>query len=116
METIRKHRIKALGALLGVDCLFYGLTNPSRASAVVLILGFVLLVINIFAFVTGVMALVKWYGVSIGKHRLKIEIIITVIISTLVALQSSGQLTSKDLIILLPLAALGYFYLSYKKA
>lgn len=116
METIRKHKLKALGALLGVDCLFYGLTNPAKASALILILGFILLVINIFAAVTGVISLIKWYGVSIGKQRLKIEIIITTILATLVALQSSGQLTSKDLVILLPLAAIGYFYLSYKKA
>jgi len=115
-KWINQHKKKIVGALIGVDCLFFGLTSPDRVPAVVLVFGFALLVANLYVAVSALVALMRWYGISIGRHKRKIIIALTASLSVLVALQSTGQLTSRDLLVLLPFVALAYFYTSYQKA
>lgn len=115
-QWINQHKKKIIGALIGVDCLFFGLTNPDKVPAMVLVAGFMLLIVNLYVIVSAVLALIRWYGVSFGEHRRKVVVAITASLSVLLALQSTGQLTSRDLIVLLPFVAIAYFYTSYQKA
>ncbi len=115
-KWIIQHKKQIVGVLVGVDCLFFGLTNPDRVPALVLVAGFILLMINLYVIVGAIVALIRWYGISLGKHRRKIIVSVTIVLSVLLALQSTGQLTSRDLIVLLPFVAIAYFYTSYQKA
>lgn len=116
IQWINQHKEKAVGALIGVDCLFFGLTNPDKVPALVLVAGFLLMTINLYVLVSAVVALIRWYGISLGKHRRKIIVAVTASLAVLLALQSTGQLTSKDLIVLMPFVLIAYFYTSYQKA
>lgn len=111
-----KHYIKVLGALIGVDFLFFGLTNASKVSVLILVIGFILLTINIYMLVTGVVKLLRWYGINLGESRNRITLMISGFLAAIVAFQSTGQLTLKDMVVLIPFILGAYFYTSYKKA
>jgi hypothetical protein len=112
---INQHKTRSLAGLILVDAVFFGLTNPSKVPAVLLIAGFALIVVNLYALSLGLVALSRWYGISLGAHSKKIVLIITGFTGALIGLQSMGQLSVRDLVILMPFVAIGYFYSSYQK-
>lgn len=115
IHWINQHKKGSLFGLVLVDMVFFGLTNPSKVPAIMLIAGFILILVNLYVLARGAIALSRWYGVSLGEHSKKITLIITGILGALIGLQSMGQLSVRDLVILMPFVALGYFYTSYQK-
>lgn len=59
-----------------------------------------------------VLSFIKLYGLPI-KRKQRLSWYITGVMSMLVALQSIGELGSKDIIVVLPLAVIGYVYINY---
>lgn len=102
--------------LITLDGLFFGLTEPSKVSVPMLIVGFGLIVASIYRLIHGIIGLTRWYGVSFGSHARRVAAVATGVIGSVVALQSIGQLSPRDLIVLLPFALVGYFYASYGQA
>lgn len=107
---IQKYRFHIL--LLLIDILFFGLFSPNDSSFVI-VPALVLLVLTLFVLLT----LITDYVANIVtvKSRAKKRFIMTATAcgAIILALQSTGQLTVRDVATLLPLAAVLYLYLSY---
>lgn len=112
MKLHRKQRWYYLG-LIGLDGLFFGLINAAEAPAIMMIIGFALLSISLYYLIYGLVGLSSLYGLSLRKRPLARYL--TIIASSLLALQSIGQLSARDIQVLLPLVLLGYGYAAYAR-
>ena len=104
-----------IATLLGVDLLFFGLTNPANAPSFALIVGFILFALTLYLVVQGLFKLGVWYGFAFSERQRRFARIVTGVIAGAVALQSMGQLSGRDLLVVLPFALIIYMYLSYGK-
>lgn len=102
--------------LLASDVLFFVLTNPKTVAAPLLVVGFLLLTATIYILLKAGLWLGGLYGLPLGGHRQRLALFGTGVIGGLLALQSIGELTGRDVLVLLPLAVLLYVYLSYGRA
>lgn len=109
----RKHLFQLAG-LLVLDGIVFGLTNASSASSFVLIIGFALLAATLYNLVYSILVFVGMYGLKL-KHKQRLAIYLTSMLSGIVALQSIGELGGKDILVLLPLLVIGYLYSFYGK-
>jgi hypothetical protein len=64
--------------------------------------------------VDAVLALSRLYGIPV-RHRKRALRSAVLLISGLVALQSIGQLSPRDVLVLAPLSALMYMYIAYNR-
>lgn len=109
------HQNRFLFGLLVVDILFFGLVSPDDHAALA-IPAFVLLVITSWYICRGVMAYIgKITGVRRQIQR-RLSIVLVATFALMIALQSVGQLTVRDVATLLPLVVIGYLYLSYVRS
>jgi hypothetical protein len=99
--------------LLIADGLFFGMTDSRRVISSGLMLGFGLLVLSLYYLSLGLLAFIQLYGLSFGRHRHRLALFMTVGAAGLLALQSIGQLSLKDILVLGLLAAILYTYLGY---
>jgi len=97
--------------LLSLDLVFFGLTNPAEAPAALVIVGFILLSLTLYCLIYCLTGLARLYGLSVRRHSLARSL--TLIVSLLVALQSVGGLSGRDILVLIPFALLGYLYNVY---
>lgn len=112
---LKNRPVSRLLALIMVDALFFGLSDPDKTPSFLLIVGFILFVATFYYLASCLASLAGLYGLKL-KHKKPLTIYLTVIVGILVALQSVGELGARDIWVLLPLAILGYFYSSYAKA
>lgn len=80
-----------------------------------IMVGFGLLVVTIYYLVYGLVSLAGLYGLR-AKRKQRLSLALTGVLGILIALQSVGELGGRDILVLLPLAMLGYLYSSYLKA
>ena len=105
-KLMRRHWF-VLAALITTNVLFFTFVDPRQTSAVLLMIGFLLLALNMLlaarfiARVTGVPSRIAMLG--------------ALIMIAMLGLQSIGQLTVRDVSTLVPLVALGYAYMTYGK-
>jgi hypothetical protein len=109
-----RHMMRILG-LLVLDVLLFGTTNATTAPSFVAIVGFGLLVVTAYYIVYALIGLAGFYGLSI-KRRQPLALYLTIILGILVALQSIGELGPRDVLVMLPLAFIGYVYSTYAKS
>jgi hypothetical protein len=111
--TMPDKRILAATALVTLNLLFFGRLSPANSPSLVLFLSFGLLFMDF---------LVLWYAVAKAAglllarphQRIRRPVLIAASISTvLLALQSIGQLTIRDIVALMALVGLFWLYLSY---
>lgn len=81
-----------------------------------LIIGFALLSLTLYFAINGLFKLLRLYGLPIGAKSRRTSLGVTGLVAGLAALKSVGQLTSRDLMVLLPLALLVYLYVSYNRS
>lgn len=98
--------------LLVVDSLFFGLFSPSQSSWL-LLPGFALLIATIYGVFTLLVRLMGKFITIKAAMQKKITVFGTFVIGVILALQSLGQLTPKDIITVIPLLAVLYLYISY---
>ncbi len=110
--TKRLHFWRIAG-LFAADIILFGSTDPKEVPSFMLIVGFLLMAATLYYVLEAMLALLKLYGLPLRNKRLLR--IATMLISGLLALQSIGQLGIRDVIILGPLTALAYFYVTYAK-
>jgi hypothetical protein len=115
MKFLKHKQIRRILGLLVLDILLFTATDPITAPSFVAIVGFVLLVLTVYYFIYLLLGLTKFYGLPV-RHKKPLAGYLTGFIGLIVALKSTGELGSHDMLVILPLAALGYLYSVYAKA
>ena len=100
--------------LLIADSLFFGVTDPKKAPSVLFIFAFVLAGLTFYWVANLIYKAAMAYGVPL-KHQKRAVIYTTSCLMGVIALQSLGQLSPRDIAIILPFAAMAYFYISYQQ-
>lgn len=110
-----KHKPLVIYASLTVlaALLFFTATNPTNLPSWGLMAGYVLSVAVMYFAVRLLVTVLAVYLPVIGRQRRRLVRLLTAIAALLVAMQSAGQLTIKDMLVLVPLVAIGYFYMTY---
>jgi hypothetical protein len=114
-RLIRRLHFWRIGGLLAADLLVFGTTDPRSTLSFMLIIGFLLLSATVYYLLDGLLAVLKLYGVA-PRNRKRVLRTATMAVCGLLALQSMGQLSVRDLLIAVPLTALAYFYAAYSKS
>lgn len=113
MKFVSRSQTWLLASLLLADIAVFSGSNPHNAPSMMLMIGFGLLIVNFYLLMLGLVRLSN-YGLLTGRYRHKrFARLATGLFAGLVALQSIGELGSRDIVVLLPLAVLGYLYISY---
>jgi hypothetical protein len=115
MKLLASKQIWKFTGLIAVDGAVFGLTNAGSVASIGLIIGFGLLALTFYYFVGGLLSFVRLYGLSI-KRKKRAATVLTGLFSGLIALQSIGELNSRDVLVLVPLMVIGYIYSSYGKS
>lgn len=102
--------------LVALDGLFFGLTNPQQAASPLLIIGYVLAVGNWYVLLRLGSRFADLYSEAAGRRMRRLTKVLTGVVAVLLAMQSMGQLTLRDVTALGLLAVIGYFYLGYGRA
>lgn len=100
-------------ALLAADAAFFGTTNPGRVVSIVLMLGFLLVTFSLYYLVGLLLSAARLYGLSFGRHHRRLALFATGAVAGMLALQSIGEFSLRDALVLGPLALLLYVYLGY---
>lgn len=96
-----------------MDGLFFGFIDPRKAAAPLLIVGFVLLSLSIYMTWQGFLKIFTQAGLPFRSAATKLTGVTTSLTVIVVALQSMGELTFRDLAVIMPLSLVAYFYLAY---
>lgn len=115
MKILLHPRFWRLSGLLLLDGLVFGLSNPQHVPSFMLAAGFLLLVATFYQIILAVLAAADWYGLPGKAHRRRQARILTGVAGGLIALQSVGELGTRDILVAVPLALLVYLYISYGK-
>ncbi|MBC7582029.1 hypothetical protein H7097_04160 [Aeromicrobium sp.] len=102
-----------LVALFAVDALFFSLVNPVQAYAVVIVAGFLLLSTTLYVLIDFILA-VSERIIPFSPHtKRRMALATTLVLALLIAMQSIGQLTVKDILAVVPLIVVLSVYFSY---
>jgi Ca2+/Na+ antiporter len=112
-EAIKTYRRYVL--LAAIDCAFFGLVSPD-SNAFVIIPAFILVMLSIFAILTLIVGYVGKMFVVKPSNQRRIVLMLTASIAAIIALQSVGQLTVRDVATIVPLILVLYLYVSYTKS
>ena len=114
MKQIRYRSNLLSSGLLMTDGLFFGLTSPSSVAPALVLVGFGLLVLTTYWLFYNLQKIVALYAPWLSRQR-KLSVSLTGGLASLLALQSVGQLTARDVLII-PLAEVAlYAYFGYGK-
>src|SRR5580658_2404636 len=106
--THYRHFWQTLG-LLVLDIAFFTKTNASEVAPFVLIVGFVLLVLTCYELLYGLLSVARLYGLPV-RYKQRLALYLAGILGLILALQSIGEHTPRDILVVVPLATLGYIY------
>lgn len=99
--------------LIVLDGVFFTFTDPSNVDLAVIFVGFLLLSVTLYLLISRICAFGRFYGFQLDARAHRISLFGTGIIVGLIALQSIGALTFRDILVAIPLTAIAYTYLSY---
>lgn len=103
-----------LAVLLAANLILFGTTNAATASPGLMVLGFGLILVTAYFVMHWLVGGLKFYGVNLtNRRRRHLATYLTVLVGLLVAMQSIGGVNARDLLVLVPLATLGYVYAFY---
>ncbi len=112
IHIINRKYFWQLFSLLGVDIIWFGITNARNVPSFMLIIAFLLLALTLNCLIFGFLTVLEVLGLQIKRKRW-LAGTITGLMSILLALQSIDELSPRDVLVLLPLVALGYLYSFY---
>lgn len=114
MKIVSRSHFWSLTGLLAADTVLFTATDPQEVPSIVLIVGFLMLAVTAYCLVLGLLAIGRWYGLlPSDSPRRRLARVVTGLLAGLIALQSIGQLGSRDVLVLLPLTILAYLYFTY---
>lgn len=115
MRKILTHKkIVMIGGLVTVDALFFGLTNPARVPSLWLIVGYGFVVATVYAGLRLVLSVGGVYNPWFQRQGRPVGYT-TGVLAAVLALQSIGQLSLRDVVVLLVLSAVLAVYYDYSK-
>jgi hypothetical protein len=114
IKQLRRKRVWYFSGLLILDALLFGATDAATVPAAVVVIGFILLLLTLYAIIGAILALLSLYGLRLS-HRPQLAGYLSVMFGGLMALQSIGELDKRDVLVLLPLIIVGYLYSAYVK-
>lgn len=116
-KALASRHLRQFIILLVADAVLFTGTNARTAPSYMLVVGFILLMATVYVLWGGLFALAALYGFKV-KRRGRFAFYLTCLVGMVVALQSIGELSPRDVAVLLPLAVIAYLYSSYgiKKA
>lgn len=106
-------KLYKLMGLTAADITFFSFINPIKAYAFVIIVGFALLVLTIYVLIDFLLLLGERIIPLSMRTKRRIALAMTMVIGLLIAMQSIGQLTYKDILAVIPLVIVMSFYFSY---
>jgi uncharacterized membrane protein len=115
MKLLKHKQVWRVLVLLVLDILLFTTTNAGTAPSFVAIAAFVLLVATVYQLIYLLIGLSKFYGLPV-RHKRPLAAYLTGVVGVIVALQSIGELGPRDVVVILPLAFVGYLYSAYAKA
>ena len=101
-------------ALLIIDSVFFGATDPAQAPSGFFIIAFILAGFSFYWVANLLYQSAMSYGAPL-RHRKRAVIYTTICLMIVVALQTVGQLSSRDIVLILPFALMAYLYISYQQ-
>lgn len=113
MKAHHKRKLIRTLALFIADALFFSFVNPANAYAIIIIIGFLLLIVTIYSIVDFLLALGERIIPFSLNTKKRIAVAVTLVSGLLIAMQSIGQLTYKDILAVIPLVLVLSFYFSY---
>lgn len=114
-QLIRKVHFWRISALLAADTAVFCATNPNDTLSIMLIAGYILFCVTLYYLLDAVLSLGRLYGLPL-RHKKRFLRSAVLLISGLAALQSIGQLSSRDILVLAPLSVLFYLYVAYTRS
>lgn len=114
-QLIKRLHFWRITGLLAADALVFGATNPSDTVSFMLIVGYILLCITLYYLLDGILSLTRLYGIPL-RHKKRFLRTLILLASGLIALQSIGQLSFRDVLVLAPLTTLFYLYVAYSRS
>lgn len=113
-HALRHNRsAQAALALLLADCFVFCLVDPRQASSPWLIVGYILLGMTAFGLCHMIAEGLGYYGGTIQRIGRRLLRYMAVAAVAVVGLQSIGALSARDLLALVPLMVLAYWYFGY---
>lgn len=110
---IRNVNFWSILAIILIDTIFYSFTNPETGSTLLLILGFLVIALTVYIFLNAILRFVTSYGISNRRYSHRISLFSSGVLIGMMALQSIGELTMKDILIFIPLSSILYMYITY---
>jgi len=98
--------------LVVLDFVFFTSTDATKVAPIILILGFVLLLLTIYEGFFLLFTIARLYGLPI-KNKNRLSMYSSGVMGLIIALQSIGELTPKDVLVIMPIAIIGYIYNVY---
>jgi hypothetical protein len=118
-HTIKKllglHKYWYLIGLLVVDGFFFGLTNPNSVSSQFLVIGYLFIILSIYALLRAFSQFIGIYSAAAQQTARRMARLLSILAAILLGMQSVGQLSPKDVMALIPLVAVAYIYLAYAR-
>jgi len=115
MELLTQKHIWPVICLLILDTLLFSYSNAAVVPSYMVMVGFILLTLTLYQIVYSLLGLTSLYGIKL-KRKKSLAMYLTLVIGGLIALQSIGQLSGRDIVVLLPLTILAYLYSAYVKS
>jgi len=109
---IRRHKKLAVLAILVFDLLYFVNLNPDHLALYVLLVGFILVLANIYISCRIIYKLMTLLGL-LNNHRKWMLESVSLFIFALVIMQALGQLSFMDVAALIPITLLSYGYFTY---
>jgi hypothetical protein len=113
-SLIQRSHFWRIAGLLAADAVVFGMTNPNETVSFMLITGYILLCITLYYLFDGILSLSKLYGVPL-RHKKRFLRTAILVAGGVIALQSIGQLSPRDILVLVPLTTLLYLYVAYTR-
>lgn len=112
IEIIKVHKKKSVLLLLIGDIAFFTLISPIKLPLALVAVSFLLVLLSLYVVFCFSYNILFSLGYIQGRHRWLREAI-TLFIFLLLIMQSVGQLSGRDVLSLIAIAAVAYFYYSY---
>lgn len=103
----------SLGLII-IDGLFFGLTNPNNIASVLLIVGFALVSLTLYWLLYNLQKVASLYVPWVTSQKY-LSLSAALVVALLLALQSVGQLTPRDALLVTIASTILYAYLSYSQ-